>query len=183
MFDQVQHVLGELVDIQPHLQLQRPQVKLRDPATGEIVETVKSDVPDLIIATGSLHASETTQEGASVLLRFRRCQPFKGEPALVWTINGEKGEIRVVAQGGSTLHASAYSQPVTIEVHNFETDEVESVPWEWQDWQNGLPDVARSVGAVYEKFAEGDDKNVPSFEDALVRHRQLNEILASWDKK
>ncbi|CAM1508617.1 Fc.00g054650.m01.CDS01 [Cosmosporella sp. VM-42] len=183
LFDQVQHVLGELVDIRPHLQLQRPHVKIRDPATNEVTETVKSDVPDLILATASLAGSENTQDSASVLLRFRRGQPFKGEPALVWTINGEKGEIRLVNQGGTTLHAGGYSQPVTIDVHDFETDEVKSVPWEWQDWQNELPDVARSVGAVYERFAEGDDKNVPSFEDALVRHKQLNEILASWSEK
>lgn len=34
-----------------HLGLQRPEVGLRDPRTGNIIDTVRSDVPDLL----SLH--------------------------------------------------------------------------------------------------------------------------------
>ncbi|KAF7562914.1 hypothetical protein G7046_g1250 [Stylonectria norvegica] len=180
LFDQIQHVLGELKDLKGHVQLQRPDVKLRDPSTKKIVETVKSDVPDLIIATGSLAASETAQKDATVLYRFRRGQPFKGEPALVWTINGEKGEIRLVVQGGTTLHANAYGDAITLEVQDFATDEVEPVEWKWNDWQEELPGLSRSVAAVYDRYAEGHGKGLPSFEDAFVRHQQLGQILGNW---
>ncbi|KAF7552336.1 hypothetical protein G7Z17_g4404 [Cylindrodendrum hubeiense] len=177
LFDQVQYVLGELSDFKGRVQIQRPNVRIRDPATNKVIETVKSDVPDLVFTVGTLSESATSQEGASVLLRFRRGQPFKGDPALVWTINGEKGEIRLIAQDGTALHASAYSGPVTIEVHDFATDEVETVQWGWKEWQEELPVLARSVGAVYESIADGDIKSLPSFDDALVRHQQLTGIV------
>lgn len=179
VFDQVQYVLGELKDFRSRVQIQRPNVKIRDPATNKVIETVKSDVPDLVFAAGTLSASPTSEDGASVLLRFRRGQPFSGEPALTWTINGEKGEIRLVAQDGTALHASAYSGPVKIEVHDFETNQVEAVQWGWEEWQEDLPVLARSVGAAYERFADGDVKGLPTFNDALVRHQQLTRILES----
>ncbi|EEU38030.1 uncharacterized protein NECHADRAFT_48319 [Fusarium vanettenii 77-13-4] len=181
LFDQVQYVLGDIANFKSRLHLQRPNVKVRDPATNKIIETVKSDVPDLIFATGTLKGSETSQEGASVLIRFRRGQPFPGEAPLVFTINGEKGEIRLKAEGGTGLHANSYDAPVTIEVDDFETGKVEEIAWQWQDWQEELPVVSRSVAAVYEKFAEGDRKGLVSFYDALFRHEQLNGLLREWD--
>ncbi|KAL7796752.1 hypothetical protein V8C37DRAFT_371351 [Trichoderma ceciliae] len=183
LFDQVQHVVGDLQDIKSHLQLQRPNVLLRNPSTKEVVETVKSNVPDLIIINGTLAASQIAAEGANVLFRFRRGQPFLGEPALSWTINGEKGEIRLQAFGGSSLHANSYTTPVTIEVHDFASDQVQTFEWSWQSWQEELPIVGRSVGVLYDKFSNGIVQGVPSFETALLRHEQLASVLAGWDEK
>jgi hypothetical protein len=183
VFDQIQHVLGELQDIQSRLQLQRPKVLLRDPSTKEVIETVTSNVPDLVVVDGTLAASQTTAEGASVLYRFRRGQPFLGEPALSWTINGEKGEIRLQAFGGSSLHANSYSAPVTIDIHDFASDKVQKIEWSWQSWQEELPVTARSVGVLYENFADGVVEGTPSFETALVRHEQITSVLASWGGK
>jgi len=182
VFDLVQSVLGEAHDLKAHLQLQRPDVRLRDPATNDIVGTVASDVPDLIYCTGYLKESQFTTEGATVAVRFRRGQPFKGEPPLQWYINCENGEIRIIARGGSTLHANSYSEPVTIEVHNFETDEIRTLAWDWYPWQEeaALPIVSRSVGALYEAFAEGENGIYPSFEDGLRRHEQLHDMLSGW---
>jgi hypothetical protein len=115
------------------------------------------------------------------LLRFRRGQTFKGDPALVWTIQGTNGEIRLTAKDGTTLHASAYSGPVTIQVHDFATDTVEDVSWEWADWQEELPILARSVGEVYERFASGNGSVLASFDEAGVRHHQLNKLLDAFD--
>lgn len=167
-----------MVDAKAHLRVQRPEVKLRDPQTKELVDTKTSNVPDLIVLTSSLLQSKTVEKDASILFRFRRGQPFSGEPALVWTINGEKGEIRLVAQVGTTLHASAYSGPVTIGVHDFETDTVEEVEWSWEDWQAELPMLARSIGKVYDIFAA--EGTVPTFENALQRHQQLEGLLSEW---
>ncbi|KAL7939285.1 hypothetical protein V8C35DRAFT_286226 [Trichoderma chlorosporum] len=182
LFDQVQHVLGDVRGIQSHLQLQRPNVILRDASTKADVETVKSNVPDLIIINGTLAASQIAAEGANVLFRYRRGQQFPGEPALLWTINGEKGEIRLQAFGGSSLHASSYNAPVTIEVHDFASDQVQKVDWSWQSWQEDLALVGRSVGVLYDKFADGVVEGAPSFETALVRHEQIATVLAGWDE-
>ncbi|KAF3765697.1 NAD(P)-binding protein [Cryphonectria parasitica EP155] len=185
LFDSLQSTLGEATEVQTHLQLQRPTVKLRD-ASGKIVGEVASDVPDLIIAASSLKPSDSVEKGASLYIRFRRGQQFKGEPALTWHINCELGEIRVVSPSGTSLHANSYSAPVTIDVHDFATDEIRREEWEWPAWQEetDLPIVARSVAALYEGFydhvSEGRDKNYPDFSDALSRHEQLSSMLSGW---
>lgn len=185
VFDYIQSVIGEAVDLHSKLQLQRPSMKLRDPSTNAIVKTVKSDVPDLITVTGSLSGPRVAQ-GASLLVRFRRGQQFKGEPALTWHINCEKGEIRLTAPSGTSLHANSYFDPVTIEVHDFHTDEVQIVPWGWPEWEEelDLPIVGRSVAKLYEAFhtdtVEGGGRTYPNFSDAIERHEQLATLLASW---
>lgn len=161
-------------------------MKLRDPATNTIVKTVTSDVPDLITVTASMSGSAVAQKGASLLVRFRRGQQFKGEPALTWHINCEKGEIRLTAPSGTSLHANSYSEPVTIEVHDFQTDEIRNVQWEWPEWEEelDLPIVGRSVAKLYDLFhaeaVEGFPRTYPNFSDAFKRHEQLDTLLASW---
>lgn len=185
MFDYVQSVVGEAVEAHSQLQLQRPEMKLRDTSTNTIVKTVTSDVPDLITVIGSLSGSEATQDGASLLVRFRRGQQFKGESALTWHINCEKGEVRLTAPSGTSLHANSYSDPVTIEVHDFDTDEVRQVQWEWPKWEEelDLPIVGRSVAKLYDAFhaeaVEGVPRTYPNFSDAIERHEQLARLLAS----
>lgn len=186
VFDYVQSVIGEAVDARSHLQLQRPQMRLRDPSKDTIVKTVRSDVPDLITITASLGGLRIAQEGASLLVRFRRGQQFKGEPALTWHINCEKGEIRLTAPSGTSLHANSYSSPVTIEIHDFHKDEARSVQWEWPEWEEelDLPIVGRSVAKLYEAFhaetVEGGPRTYPNFSDATKRHEQLAALLAGW---
>ncbi|GKT40363.1 dehydrogenase aclE [Colletotrichum spaethianum] len=178
VFDQIQHVLGE-ADIQhSRLQTQRPNIRIRDPSTQEIVETVPSNVPDLVTATATL-SSDFAVPDATLLLRFRRGQPFPGEPQLEWTINGEKGEIRLTSQDSAALQAFADGDGVRIQVHDFESDKVERVAWQWADWQNELPVPARCIGAGYEAFAEGEGAEVPSFDDAVKRHEQLAVLLST----
>lgn len=173
VFDQVQHVLGEFVDFKGHFHLQRPHVKIQGTET-ELTPTV----PDLFITTARLASTPTTQKDAAVLYRFRRGLPYPGDPALVWTIAGEKGEIRLVSKDGTALHASAYSGPVSIEVHDFAEDKVHVVEWAWEDWQEELPMVAKSVAKLYDNYAAGE--SVTTFEDALSRHEQLEGALSTW---
>lgn len=186
MLDYVQSVLGEATGLQALLQLQRPNVKLRD-GSGKITDTVVSDVPDLITVTGSLRESIVAQEGASLQVRFRRGQAFKGEPDLTLHINCEKGEIRLTAPSGTSLHANAYAEPVVIEVHDFTTDEVRTVDWAWPKWQeeDDLPIVSRSVARLYEAFyehkTEGAARKYANFADAVKRHEQLHSILSGWN--
>ncbi|OHE98189.1 oxidoreductase family protein [Colletotrichum orchidophilum] len=179
LFDQVQHVLGEATIQHAHTQIQRPAVKIRDPSTQQVVETVTSNVPDLLVATATLPTSGlVAAQGATLLARFRRGQPFHGEPQLSWTINGEKGEVRLTSQNSVALQAFADVDWVKIEVHDFESDEVETVPWAWEEgWQAELPVPARCIGGAYEAFAEGEGTAVPTFEDALRRHEQIDGFL------
>jgi hypothetical protein len=55
VIDYVQSVVGDVVSGTDHVhwQLQRPEIGLRDPETGNIIDTIRSDVPDLL----SLHGA------------------------------------------------------------------------------------------------------------------------------
>lgn len=186
MFDCVQSVLGEATNLHSTLQLQRPHVKLGD-SSGNIVDTVTSNVPDLIAITGTLQVSELVQPGATLQVRFRRGQQFKGEPALTWHIYCELGEVRLISPSGTSIHANSYFEPVTIDVHEFATDKVRSEQWEWPEWQEetDLPIVGRNVARLYEAFydgfhSRGQSASFPDFGDAVKRHEQLDSILSPW---
>ncbi|KAF4430548.1 hypothetical protein F53441_13952 [Fusarium austroafricanum] len=181
IFDQFQYIIGDITNFKSTLHNQRPNIRVRDPATSEITHTTTSNVPDIILTTGRLDESPTAQKDAAVSIRFRRGQPFPGSPALTITINGEKGEIRLQVFGGTSLHASGYGKPVVLEVHDFETDKVEEVQWKWEEWQEEIPIIGRSVAMVYERFADGGEEGLVSFGEALKRHEQLEGLLKEWD--
>jgi predicted dehydrogenase len=183
VFGMVQGVLGEPASLKGDFHLQRPETELTD-ASGAVVKTVRSDVPDLILVSGKWDESSVTQRNATLHFRFRRGQPFPGEPALEWTINGEKGEIRIISPQYAFIQVGDPTTPRTIEIHDFETDKVETVEWDWEDWQQELPSPARTIGAVYEAFAEaktaGGKGTYVTFDVAAKRHEQLEELLAQW---
>jgi len=136
-----------------------------------------------MLVSGTLPESPTVQKGASLHYRFRRGQPFPGEPALSWSINGEKGEIRVVSPAAAFLNIGVGDPPVKTELYDFETEKVTSLEWEWADWQKDLPTSARNIGGLYEAFAaarDGGAVGYPTFGSALARHKQLEELLSGW---
>lgn len=178
LFDTVLSVVGDLEpgSVQSKLQLQRPDVRVRDPSTNKIIKTVKSDVPDLISLHGSLKSSSAT-----LSYLFRRGQPFPGTPALTWTINLEHGEIRLVSPSGLNLELG---EPATIHVHWYDSDEVEEVKWEWNLEQAALPPSARNIFTTSIAFA---DRKAPgdgwvSLEDATSRARLIEGFLVEWEK-
>lgn len=183
VFHLVQSVLGELASVKGDFHLQRPDVGVPDAADASVVKTVRSNVPDLILVSGRWDETGITQQDAPLHYRFRRGQPFPGEPALEWTIHGEKGEIRVISPD-NTFISVGDSSPRIIEVHDFKTDTVHKVEWDWEDWQNELPIPARNIGAVYEAFAEakenGTQPGYVTFDEAVRRHEQLEGMLAGW---
>jgi hypothetical protein len=180
----VQGVLGELATVKGDFHLQRPEVPLVDSA-GNTVKRVRSDVPDLILVSGKWDESNKTQKNATLHFRFRRGEPFPGEPALEWTISGENGEIRIISPQNTFIQVGDPAAPRFIEIHNFETGTVEKVEWEWEAWQQELPYPARSIGKLYEDFAgvknaEGKVGYV-TFDLAARRHEQLQELLSEWE--
>ncbi|KAK3306140.1 putative oxidoreductase [Chaetomium strumarium] len=187
VIDYVQSVVGELVpgSVHTHLQLQRPEVRVRDPAQNDrIVDTIRSDVPDLLSLHGTVTSSRTHNQPASLIFTFRRGQPFPGTPAFTWTLHCTAGEIRLVAPSGISLQADG-AQDVTIQLHRFDSDTVEEVPWGWDERQRQVPLRARSVQTVLYAYADAKRKGFGKdegrdgwveLEDAAVRAAQI----AGW---
>ena len=167
LIDYVEFVLGELSSFNSQLSIQRPQVDIKG-SDGQVSETVKTEVADHVMLQGTLTS------GAPLSLVLRRGPPFKDDPSLIWFIHGEKGEIKITSAAGS-MQASDDNRDIAI--HNFEKDEVELVQWDcpFQD----LPSRARNTAALYEAFADGDVEKYPSFEHAVLRHAQIDEIFKS----
>lgn len=189
VFDTIQHVLGDILKdpvtgkaTGGYFQIQRPEVPIVG-SDGKVSHTNKTDVPDLVHVTGTLPESANVQKGATLHVGLRRGQPYPGDPAFLWTINGEKGEIRLVSQVVSFIQVGSDDHPATLEVHDFETNKVEKIEWEYEDWQKELPVPARNVGSLYEAFAaaqEGGEVRYATFEDAYQRHKQLDELLEGF---
>lgn len=176
-------VLGDLASAKGDFHLQRPEVKLLDGA-GNAVGKVQSTVPDLILVTGKWNESQITQQNATLHYRFRRGQPFPGEPVLSWYISGEKGEIKVTSPKYTFIQVGEESVPTFFEVHDYETNTVDKVEWQWADWQQELPFPARTIGALYEEFAEvkadGSKESYATFDIAAKQHELLDSLLSEW---
>ncbi|RJE18091.1 hypothetical protein PHISCL_09571 [Aspergillus sclerotialis] len=183
VIDFVQSVVGDIIpgSESVHFQNQRPEVRIRDPQSGSIIETIRSNVPDLISLHGYLPETSHVSRKASLIAYFTRGQPYPGDPSLSWTLNCEFGTIRLTAPAGISLGADAYAEPVTIEVHRFETGEVEQVPWTWSEAQAKVSVKARSVQSCLVSFAEGREDGYVSLEDAAHRASQIQGWLDSWE--
>ncbi|KAB8349872.1 hypothetical protein FH972_023885 [Carpinus fangiana] len=178
-FAQRQAVLGDVADLHVRTQLQRSRVRVKD--AGEIVETVVSDVPDLLSLHGQLPASATVANGATLTGLYRCGRPFTGDAAFEWSIVCERGEIKLRSPSGVHLQAYAYDVPVTIHVQHFDQDEaVEEVAWAWSEVQEEVPVKGRGVSNIYEAFAAGESENWVSIESALSRAKQIDRLLESF---
>ncbi|RAK95365.1 Gfo/Idh/MocA family protein [Aspergillus ibericus CBS 121593] len=171
MIDSVQSVVGDVIPgtDQVHTQIQHTKVPVLDPQSGTIVETVDSDVPDLLGLHGSLPESPYTVPGASLMAYFARSQTYPGDPLLSWTLSCELGTIRLVAPAGVSLHDPS----TTISVHHRATDKVDEIEWTWSKEQFEVPEKARSVQRSLINFAARVPEGYVSLEDAAVRARQI----------
>ncbi|KAJ0159392.1 hypothetical protein CTA2_9761 [Colletotrichum tanaceti] len=189
------HVLGEFEEggaaFESWLQIQRPEVKILGAGMVTELRRVRTDVPDLIALHGTIRGPNTV-DGATLAVRFRNGPPFKGRPAFVWRIVGEKGEVEVESPSGPYLHSDSYDEPIVIRVHEHGSDGVAEVPWGWETWQEELPVRARNVGEAYERFArwvelgkgevEGGGR-WPTLQDAVLRMRELDTLFQRFDKQ
>lgn len=116
--------------------------------------------------------------GADGALVSGWCQgraPFPGEPELIWTITGEKGEIRLTASSAK-IAVFGLDKPIEIQVHDFSSGEVQRVEWAWEEWVLALPGPARCVAMLYDQYADGGVP-APTFEEAVKRLEALATIL------
>ncbi|KAJ5815565.1 hypothetical protein N7474_007342 [Penicillium riverlandense] len=182
VIDYIQSVVGDIIPGTDHvqLQIQRPDIRVRDPQTDAIIESIRSDVPDLLSLHGSLPESSHVRANASLVAYFLRGQPFPGDPSLSWTLTGETGTIRLTAPAGISLQADAYAEPVTIAVHQFDMDKVDQVLWTWSERQMEVPPRARSVQHSLISFANRDESGYVSLEDAARRAQQIEGWFDSW---
>lgn len=176
-------------------QIQRPLLRILG-ADGAAVRTVRSDVPDFLAIHGRLApGKKNIVNGAPLAVTFRLGPPFKGQPGFVWTINGEKGEIRLTSPSGPYIFSGdSYGEPVQIQVHDHETDEVVDVEVGWKDWQEEIPLRARSTGEIYERFARWWDNGAsaeldelpeaeafPSLAQSLGRMKEFDNLLKTLE--
>lgn len=56
VIDYIQSVVGDIIPEtdHAHFQIQRPDIRIRNPPTDTIIETFRSDVPDLLSLHGKL---------------------------------------------------------------------------------------------------------------------------------
>ncbi|KAF2629124.1 oxidoreductase family protein [Macroventuria anomochaeta] len=169
LIDFVHEVLGDWQDFHALGQIQRPSLKVVG-ANGQDAGSVKSDVPDFLSVHGTLQNNKgVVAPGATLLATFRLGPQFKDEPGLVWTINGEKGELRLAAPGPYLQSGYSFDGPITIVHHEHATDKLTELGWDWPDWQKDYGLRARSAAELYERYAEWVENGCP---DTVPKERQ-----------
>lgn len=162
LIDFVHEVLGDWQDFHAVGQIQRPSLNVIG-ADGKDVGSVNSNVPDYLSVHGTLQNNKgVVVPGATLLATFRVGPQFKDERGLVWTINGEKGELRLAAPGPYLQAGYSFDGPVTITHHDHATDKVAELGWDWPDWQKEYGLRARSTAELYERYAEWVESGRPN---------------------
>ncbi|KAF1993786.1 NAD(P)-binding protein [Amniculicola lignicola CBS 123094] len=191
LLDFAHEVLGEWEGgFQSLMQIQRPSIRILD-NEGKTARTVESSVPDLFAVHGTLKKGKANiVDGAVLSLTYHTGPQFPGTPGLIWTINGEKGELRLTAPG-PYLMSDSYNGPIEILLHDFVTDEVKEMGWDWEEWQKELPERSRIVAQLYERYAhwvEGERPEVveegwewPRLGDAVLRLEEFEEVFRQFD--
>jgi predicted dehydrogenase len=188
MIDFVHDLLGEFESFENRMQIQRPTLKTMGKAG-----VISSDVPDFLAVHGKLTRGKVDiADEATLAVTWRSGPPFKGSPGFVWTINGEKGELKVTSTSGPYLQLDPCEKPVKIELHDFATDQVSEIEWDWKDWQKELPFESRIVGELYERYAHWvehgkgrveEETDWPRLHDALPRLMELETLFAQYDSQ
>ncbi|KAL5001382.1 hypothetical protein BDV10DRAFT_182615 [Aspergillus recurvatus] len=167
LLDTVQEVLGNFASMQSLLANQRPLVKIVRADGSVLEETAKKTAPDHIMIQGTLAS------GAVFSATVRGGSPFKGTPGLVWSIYGEKGEIRV-------LGPNAFIELVgttSIELHDFDNDVVERIEFKKGEFAEFGP-LNRNLARLYDAIAAGDKSLLCDFEGAVKRHEFIEEVYS-----
>ncbi|CAD0097605.1 unnamed protein product [Aureobasidium mustum] len=166
------HILGEVESFDVIMGIERPKVNLIDLSNqGKVVGTIDKDTPDNIAMQGRF------QSGPIFNYDLRSAAAFPGEPALRWTIVGEKGDILV------TNPAAMFDithEGVKIQLHESGKDKAEPIELPADDLAN-LKHPAQNVGRLYEAYAKGDTKGYCDWNLALKRHELIEEMFQRGD--
>lgn len=179
-WDPIQHVLGDAEDLHALTQIQTPNLKILDSSGGKLVGEISTNSPDLVAVTASIQRSPITRDDAKLVVVWRTGSAFPDpkQPSWVWTVTGEKGSLRLTSEG----QYINLDEDFLIELYDRITGETRTIDWQWEEWQTRLPGPAKNIGALYEAFAEGDESKYATFEDALMRHKQLDSMIEKFLK-
>lgn len=149
---------------------QRPRVPLVDRETNEVIDTIDRTSFDTVALQGKLHSSKAVKPVLSYHLRGGK--PFPSDQkAMVWNIYGTKGEIQITA---STVFLNVGAADVALWLYENGKEKAEKVELTEDDFLLKLPLPGQNIGKLYELYAEG--KGYPTFEDAVLRHRMIDEM-------
>lgn len=181
--DYIHAVLGEWDTVWARTQVQRAELTLlgADPQRSVI-----SNVPDLIVVHGTVKGKDYVTDDATLSVNWRSGLPFEGDPALVWNIRGEKGEVQLISHSSLLIGAEVSDEAITLKVQLYGTDDVEVVSWSWEEWQTTLPVISRNTAALYDEYAawardefkeSSKGSKLATLNDAAVRMREINDLL------
>jgi predicted dehydrogenase len=164
IYDSASYVLGELQQVSATLSTQHPDVAVKS-ADGSTVKTIRRTTADHVTISGLLASgvhSSAIVHGAG---------PLKGEPGLLWQIEGDKGIIDV---RGESAFAVSMSGDVTIRLHEFASGEVKDV-----QFAEDRPGPPGNIGRLYDAFADGRD--YPDWKWAVRRHAWVDALQRSHE--
>lgn len=161
--DALCYVLGEFKDLQATLANHQTEVPIVDPASGKVLRTVPNNTNDYVSVTGTLLS------GAVATVVYQGGQAPTGQ-GFHWEIRGTKGTL--VIEGPNGLIEMV---PTTLKF-------VESGGKAMDIETEIASDPAFNVGKAWDAFAEGSSGTLPTFEDALIRHRMIDAIYKSHEK-
>ncbi|MEV8539622.1 Gfo/Idh/MocA family oxidoreductase [Streptomyces sp. NPDC051572] len=167
------HCLGEFDELSSITDIRLPVLRIKE--TGE---PWPKTAPDQVAVIGRL------DRGVTASAHFR--EGVSGHSAFLWEINGTKGTVQVTARHA---HPGIYPMAVTVslagETSGTPVDIPSSygVPAEAVHAVESLGDapaanIARSYARLARDLRDGG-RTVPTFADALVRHRMISAIESS----
>lgn len=176
--DTISQAVGQLQSYSVTLDTQRKKTLLRnkphtykpgpDDEPVKIIGEVERTSHDQILVQGHL------ENGAAFSFHMRGGMPFSDTPALDWRVYGEDGEIRITTPG-MNLHFGGPGHRVQLHTHGSEKAEDVEVPQDEFD-ESGLPWPAKGPSRVYEAFAKGESGVYAGWEEAVKRHRLVEEL-------
>lgn len=171
--DNMLYALGEFKEFDVTLAIRWPKPNLTNP-DGSIGASVNRDTPDHIFIQGTLAPS-----GAAASFTMRGGKGFKSDPNLVWHIIGTKAEVRITSPTllGITTGAE------TFELYDHEKDIIEAIDCPFPEAVKDVKNFSKNCGHVYEAFVTGNKEGFVTFEDALKRHKFIEEISTKSEEK
>jgi predicted dehydrogenase len=162
LYDSVSYTLGELKSISATLSTQQKEVAVKNSA-GDTTQTIKRTTADHVTVSGLFENG--AHSSAIVLGRG----PVKGEPALVWQIEGDKGVIDVRSD---IAFGISMSGEVKIRLQDNASGDFKYI--EFTEDQPGPPG---NIGRLYEAFADG--QHFPDWKWAVKRHAWVDALYES----
>ncbi len=160
--DALCYVLGEFKDLQATLANHQPKVPIVEPTSCKLLRTVHNSTYDYVSVTGTLFSGAV----ATVVYQGGQSPTGKG---FYWEIRGTNGSLIIEGPNGLI---EMFATSLKFVEPGGEPQEIETeVAGDW----------AYNVGKAWDAFVGEGSGTVPTFEDALVRHKMIDAIYRSHE--